>query len=51
MELYEFDKAKIVFFTEKFEFEKDGMLRDNCYEEGKYFDSYILSLLKSEYNV
>ena len=45
MELYEFDTKKINFFTKQLGFQKDGVLRDNCYEDGKYWDSYILSLL------
>lgn len=45
MELYEFDDKKIDFFTKKFNFEKDGLLRDNCYENGKYWNSWIISLL------
>lgn len=49
MELYEFDNKKIDFFTEKFGFKKDGQLRDNCFEDGKYWDSYIFSLIKQDY--
>jgi RimJ/RimL family protein N-acetyltransferase len=49
MELYEFDKKKIDFFMKKFNFKQDGLLRQNCFEEGKYWDSYIISLIKSEY--
>lgn len=49
MELYEFDKRKIEFFTKKFGFVKDGMLRENCFEDGKYHDSMIISLLQKEY--
>jgi len=49
MELYEFDKRKINFFTNKFNFKQDGLLRQNCYEDGKYWDSYIISLLKGEH--
>lgn len=45
MELYEFDEEKISFFTKKFPFKKDGLLRQNCFEEGKYWDSLIISLL------
>ena len=45
MELYEFDSEKINFFTTKFKFKQDGLLRDNCFEDGRYFDSLILSLL------
>ena len=50
MELYEFDDKKINFFTNNFQFKKDGLLRENCFEDGKYWDSYIISLLNSEYN-
>ena len=49
MELYEFDDKKIKFFTKKYHFKVDGKLRQNCYEDGNYFDSYIISLLKTEY--
>lgn len=45
MELYEFDTKKINFFTNEFNFEKDGCLRHNCFENGKYWNSYIISLL------
>ena len=50
MELYEFDHLKINFFKESFNFQIDGCLRDNCFEAGKYWDSYIISLLKNDYN-
>lgn len=49
MELYEFDSKKIEFFTKNFDFKIDGRLRENCYEEGKYWDSYIISMLKKEF--
>lgn len=49
MELFEFDHEKIGFFTEKIGFTIDGKLRDNCFDGGKYHDSLILSLLKSEW--
>ncbi len=49
MELYEFDEQKLTFFKEKFSFVVDGCLRENCYEDGKYWNSYIISLLKKEY--
>lgn len=48
MELYEFDKKKIDFFTTNFGFDIDGKLRDNCYEDGKYYDSFILSKIKHQ---
>ncbi len=45
MELYEFDIPQRDFFTSKFDFKIDGKLRDNCFEDGKYWASHILSLL------
>lgn len=51
MELYEFDHQKIDFFTSKFNFIKDGVLRDNCFENGKYWNSLIISLLKRDYAI
>ena len=49
MELYEFDEKKINFFKDEFNFVIDGKLRENCFEGGKYWDSYIISLLKKDY--
>jgi RimJ/RimL family protein N-acetyltransferase len=43
MELYEFDTKKLRFFQDKFNFVIDGKLRDNCFEEGKYWNSIIIS--------
>lgn len=51
MELYEFDKLKLNFFIDHIGFKKDGMLRDNCFSNGKYYNSYIISLLQEEYNL
>lgn len=45
MELYEFDKLKLDFFQNEFNFLIDGKLRDNCFEDGKYWDSYIISII------
>ena len=45
MELYEFDDQKIDFFMNKFEFKRDGILRDNCFEDGKFWNSLIISKL------
>jgi len=47
MELYEFDKVKYDFFTQKFGFKQDALLRDNCFEDGKYWNSYIISLINN----
>lgn len=49
MELYEFDLKKLNFFRNKFNFAIDGELRDNCFEGGKYWKSYIISLLDRNY--
>ena len=49
MELYEFDTVKFNFFTKEFEFQKDGLLRQNCFEQGKYWDSNIISLLAKDF--
>lgn len=45
MELYEFDHSKINFFKNNFNFIIDGKLRENCFENGRYYDSFIISLL------
>ena len=45
MELYEFDIEKLNFFINEFKFKKDGLLRDNCFESGKYYNSHIISLI------
>jgi len=50
MELYEFDEKKLSFFKQKFNFSLDGILRDNCFEKGRYYNSNILSLLEKEFN-
>ncbi|MEJ0034115.1 MAG: GNAT family protein [Bacteroidota bacterium] len=47
MELYEFDTKKLKFF-EELGFHVDGTLRDNCFEDGKYWNSKIISLLSSD---
>jgi RimJ/RimL family protein N-acetyltransferase len=50
MELFEFDKQKLLFFLNEFNFHRDGILRDNCFEEGVYYNSIVLSLLASEFS-
>ena len=50
MELYEFDTKKLDFFKNEFHFKKDGILRENCFEDGKYWDSELISLLRKEYH-
>ena len=49
MELYEFDNKKRTFFTKDFQFKQDALLRENCFEDGKYHDSVIISLLKKDH--
>lgn len=49
MELYEFDTVKQTFFKDQFGFKQDGILRQNCYEDGRYWNSVIISLLKADY--
>jgi len=51
MELYEFDNKKLNFFQNQFDFKIDGRLRQNCFENGKYYDSFILSLLNKDYKI
>ncbi|MDO8997147.1 MAG: GNAT family N-acetyltransferase [Sediminibacterium sp.] len=51
MELYEYDTKKLLFFQNRFQFKVDGKLRQNAFSEGNYWDSYIISLLKSEFSV
>ena len=45
-ELYEFDEQKIAMFSKRLGFERDGTLRDNCFEDGRYWNSYIYSLIR-----
>lgn len=47
-ELYEFDHKKYDLY-EKFGFQRDGFLRKQYFYEGKWWGSYILSLLSEEY--
>jgi RimJ/RimL family protein N-acetyltransferase len=49
MELYEFDTSKLDLFKNKFNFKTDGTLRDNCFEDGRYWNSYIISLTENDY--
>jgi len=49
MELYEFDNKKLEFFDKYFGFKIDGKLRQNAFYQGRYFDSYIISILSKEF--
>ena len=49
-ELYEFDHKKIDLYK-KFGFQEDGFLRKQYFYEGKWWGSYILSLLNEEYKI
>ena len=48
VEVYENDDKKINFFSKR-NFKKDACLRKHYFHKGEYLDSYILSLLKEEY--
>ena len=47
-EIYEFDQKKYDLYMQM-GFKQDGFLREQYYFDGKWWNSYILSLLKSEY--
>ena len=47
-EIYSIDIDKLELF-ERNKFKKDAVLREHYYYNGKYVDSYILSILKTEY--
>lgn len=47
VEVYDIDEKKKDFFLEK-GFKADACLREHYYYDGKYWNSYIFSLLKSE---
>ena len=49
-EIYEFDELKINIFDE-LELKLDGILRENYYYSGKYYNSLIYSLLSSEFKL
>ena len=48
-EIYEFDNKKKDLYT-KLGFEQDGFLREQYFYDGKWWGSYLLSLLRKEYN-
>ena len=50
MELYSFDHQKIEFF-QAMNFKVDGVLRENVFHDGKFENSLILSLLRSQSKV
>jgi len=47
-ELYEFDNKKMAIYK-KLGMQKDGVLRDNCFYRNRYWDSYLVSILRKEY--
>lgn len=47
-ELYEFDTKKITLY-QNMGFQQDGLLREQYFYDGKWWNSYILSLLRKEY--
>lgn len=46
-ELYSFDDRKVALFS-RLGFARDGVLRDNAFEDGRYHDSFIYSLLRTD---
>lgn len=48
-EIYEFDEKKYKLY-EKMNFKQDGRLREQYFYDGKWWDSYILSLLNKDWN-
>ncbi|MBF0123442.1 MAG: GNAT family N-acetyltransferase [Candidatus Omnitrophica bacterium] len=49
-EIYSFDDKKKKLY-DSLGFKLDGVLRQNCFHEGKFWDSYVLSLLASEWKM
>lgn len=47
-EIYEFDNKKKKLY-DKLELNLDGVLRDNYFYDGKWWDSYIFSILNNDY--
>ncbi len=50
MELYEFDTQKQSFFCGDLPFKVDGKLRENCFCDGRYWDSVVVSCLLKDYS-
>jgi RimJ/RimL family protein N-acetyltransferase len=48
-EIYEFDTKKKKLY-DKFGFHQDGLLRENYFYDGKWWNSRILSILAKDYN-
>lgn len=49
-ELYSFDTRKVELFS-RLGFARDAVLRDNAFEDGRYHDSYIYSLIRTDEKV
>lgn len=49
-EIYVFDEKKKKLY-DKLELKVDGLLRDNCFYAGKFWNSWILSILASEWQL
>lgn len=50
-EIYEFDDKKRKLYEKDFGFHLDGILRENYFYNGKWWNSNIFSLLKNEFNI
>ena len=44
-----FEFNNILKELERIGFKKEGTIKDHCYKNGRYFDSYYISVLKDEY--
>ena len=49
-EVYAFDTLKARLLEKDFAFQRDGVLRANCFAQGRYHDAFILSLLANEWS-
>jgi len=45
------DNIYAILLYKKFNFQKEGLLKDYCIVHGKYIDVYIMALLKREYEL
>ena len=48
LNVYEFNERAVRCY-EKCGFKKEGRLRQEIFRDGKYYDQYIMSILKEEY--
>lgn len=44
-----FEFNKVIEELKKIGFKIEGVIRDHCFKDGKYFNSYLISILKEDY--